>query len=96
MGDGRPAAAPNAGAGRRGTNAAAAAFVAVLAAVTSGAAVDRNTHRLATIYGNGPTVSIAEEQAFAWLADRVRPEERVVTTSPTAECGCTPSPTSAP
>ena len=58
--------------------AAAAAFVAVLAAVTSGAAVDRNTHRLATNYGNGPTVSIAEEQAFAWLADRVRPEERVV------------------
>ncbi len=58
--------------------AAAAAFVAVLAAVTSGAAVDRNTHRLATNYGNGPTVSVAEEQAFAWLADRVRPEERVV------------------
>ena len=58
--------------------AAATAFVAVLAAVMSGAAVDRNIHRLAANYGNGPTVNVAEEQAFAWLAGRVRPTERVV------------------
>jgi hypothetical protein len=58
--------------------ATAAAFVAVLTTVTSGAAVDRNLHRLAASYGNGPTVSIGEEQAFAWLAPRVRPAERVV------------------
>jgi hypothetical protein len=56
---------------------ALALFVAVLAGLSSGAYIDRNSTRLSSNYGDGPTVSRDEQQAYAWLAERVTPEERV-------------------
>ncbi|MCE3550356.1 hypothetical protein LWC33_02640 [Pseudonocardia sp. RS11V-5] len=53
-------------------------FAAALLVLTSGAYIGRNASRLAQNHGDGPTVSTAERDAYAWLGQRVRPNERVV------------------
>ncbi|GAA3460373.1 hypothetical protein GCM10018963_23860 [Saccharothrix longispora] len=57
---------------------AASLVVFLLLAAVSGAYVGRNSSRLAQTYGNGPTVSAAEQEAYRWLGERVRPGERVM------------------
>jgi hypothetical protein len=55
-----------------------AAGVVVLAVLGNGAYVNRNAEHLDWMYGNGPTVSRGEEEAYRWLADHLEPGERVM------------------
>ncbi|MFJ6670341.1 DUF6541 family protein [Actinosynnema sp. NPDC091369] len=50
----------------------------LLIGLVSGAYIGRNSARLAGNYQNGPTVSDGELEAYRWLAERVRPGERVM------------------
>jgi hypothetical protein len=52
-------------------------LVVLLAVTTSGAYIDRNASRLSWGYGDGPTVSTLEQEAYSWLAAHVEPGERV-------------------
>ncbi|CCH27494.1 DUF6541 family protein [Actinosynnema sp. NPDC047251] len=62
-----------------GRVAVAASLVLFLViGVMSGAYVKRNVDRLAQTYQDGPTVSSGEQDAYRWLAQRVRPGERVM------------------
>lgn len=54
------------------------AFGLVVALLGNGAYVGRNVDRLDDRYGDGPAVSSGERAAFAWLAERVGPGERVM------------------
>ncbi len=55
----------------------ATATLVVLAGLGNGAYVERNAERF-KLYGDGPTVSQGEHEAYAWLADHVQPGERVM------------------
>src|SRR5690606_11847924 len=57
------------------------AAVLVLALLSNGAYVNRNADRLSLPYGDGPTVSTGEREAYAWLAENVRDGERVLNDS---------------
>ncbi|MBB5806962.1 hypothetical protein F4560_006730 [Saccharothrix ecbatanensis] len=50
----------------------------LLVTLLSGAYVDRNSARLAQAYNDGPVVSEAEQAAYRWLGERVKPGERVL------------------
>ncbi|MEU4444995.1 DUF6541 family protein [Actinosynnema sp. NPDC050801] len=50
----------------------------LLIGLISGAYIGRNSARLAGNYQNGPTVSDGELAAYRWLAEHVRPGERVM------------------
>ncbi|WP_018683445.1 DUF6541 family protein [Actinokineospora enzanensis] len=57
---------------------AAALIVAVLAMLSGGAYVIRNSDRLSRNYADGPTVSTGERVAYDWLAKHTRPDEHVM------------------
>lgn len=57
---------------------AASVVVFLVLALVSGAYVNRNAGRLAQTYGDGPTVSGAEQEAYRWLGQRTQPGERVM------------------
>ncbi|NUT53106.1 MAG: hypothetical protein HOV94_38350 [Saccharothrix sp.] len=57
---------------------AVSAVFFLLISLVSGAYIGRNSTRLASGYGNGPTVSDAELAAYQWLGEHVRPGERVM------------------
>ncbi|MDT8910809.1 DUF6541 family protein [Amycolatopsis sp. PS_44_ISF1] len=50
----------------------------VLAGLSRGGYIGRNTNRLEFNYSDGPTVSKAEEAAYAWLGRHTAPGERVM------------------
>jgi hypothetical protein len=52
--------------------------VIVMALLSNGAYVPRNTERLSQPYGDGPTVSAGEREAYDWLADHLQPGEQVM------------------
>lgn len=54
------------------------ASVVVLGLLGNGAYMDRNIERLGWPYGDGPTVSAGEREAYEWLADHVQPDEKVM------------------
>ncbi|WP_328605074.1 hypothetical protein OG943_34315 [Amycolatopsis sp. NBC_00345] len=50
----------------------------VLGGLSRGGYIGRNSSRLGINYGNGPTVSKAEEAAYTWLAQHTAPGEAVM------------------
>jgi hypothetical protein len=62
----------------RGVVTVATAAIVVLGLLGNGAYMARNIERLGMPYGNGPTVSAAEQEAYGWLGKHVPPGERVL------------------
>ncbi|WP_370945264.1 DUF6541 family protein [Amycolatopsis sp. cg5] len=60
------------------TLAAAAVLGLLLAGLSKGGYIGRNSQRLGMNYGDGPTVSHGEEAAYKWLSEHVKPGERVM------------------
>jgi hypothetical protein len=54
------------------------AALVVLALLGNGAYMSRNIERMSGPYGDGPTVSTGELAAYRWVAERVKPGERVM------------------
>ncbi|MFD9888270.1 DUF6541 family protein [Amycolatopsis sp. NPDC059027] len=50
----------------------------VMGGLSKGAYIGRNSSALGRNYGDGPTVSKKEEEAYAWLAQHVGPGEKVM------------------
>lgn len=65
-------------AGKPWAPAAVSVAFFLLVTLLSGAYVDRNSARLAQAYNDGPVVSEAEQAAYRWLGERVKPGERVL------------------
>jgi hypothetical protein len=54
------------------------ASVLVLGLLGNGAYMNHNIERLGWPYGDGPTVSTGEREAYEWLAEHVQPGEKVM------------------
>ena len=57
---------------------AAITTVLVIAVLGNGAYIERNSSRLASAYPGGPTVTDGERSAYAWLAEHVGSQQRVM------------------
>jgi hypothetical protein len=66
------------GASRRGVLGVAMAALVALGLLGDGAYMVRNMERLGWSYGEGPTVTAGEREAYAWLGEHMEPGDEVI------------------